>query len=162
MEVGDRIAVMDDGVIAQLGAPEDVYARPRSSYVGNFVGAANQCTGTVLSASEDRVTVRTPGGAHLELAAPDAREVATGETLTFMWRPEATTLHSAVTTAANCLQGVVDVSLFGGPFTRYVADCSGWRLQAWEAGPTRFAHGDPVWLEISPEAITVIGPRGQP
>jgi ABC-type Fe3+/spermidine/putrescine transport system ATPase subunit len=156
MEVGDRIAVMDDGVIAQLGTAEDVYARPRTSYVANFVGAANQCTGSVQSVGAERITVQTPVGSHIELARPDGLEPGIGDELTFMWRPEATTLHSAPTTAVNCVEGVVEVSLFGGPFTRYVADCAGWRLQAWEAGPTRFAHGDSVWLRVAPEAISVL------
>ena len=55
LAVADRIAVMNSGRIEQIGTPEDLYLRPASPFVANFVGVSNRLEGTV---SQGRVTIR--------------------------------------------------------------------------------------------------------
>ncbi len=70
MELADTLVVMENGAIAQVGSTIDVYRRPASTYVADFVGEACRFRATVVSAG-DRPTVDTALG-RLELCAPNA------------------------------------------------------------------------------------------
>ena len=59
--LSDRIAVMNDGRIVQLGAPNDVYHRPKSRFVASFIGFANFISGNVVSATGDHAELMTSG-----------------------------------------------------------------------------------------------------
>ncbi len=60
MGVASRIGVMNAGQIAQIGAPADIYERPASRFVADFVGTINQFEGTVEAVEEGRITVACP------------------------------------------------------------------------------------------------------
>jgi multiple sugar transport system ATP-binding protein len=62
--MGDRIAILDQGVLQQVGAPQEVYARPANLFVARFIGnpPMNTVTGDVTRA-DGSVAVRIPGGA---------------------------------------------------------------------------------------------------
>ncbi|MGA2551546.1 MAG: ABC transporter ATP-binding protein [Burkholderiaceae bacterium] len=83
MALGDRIAVMRDGRIEQLGTPREIYHRPRSAFVADFVGRVNR----VPAASEGGL-VRLPGG-----TLPDPGRRFRGKMLLF--RPEDAALVEA-------------------------------------------------------------------
>ena len=62
LNMSDRIAVMKDGQIQQLGTPEQIYETPRTSYVAGFVGEANILKGTVKETQKDRLILSVSGG----------------------------------------------------------------------------------------------------
>ena len=110
MSMADRIAVMRAGRIEQIGAPSDIYERPRSRYVAEFIGEINifegaaTRTGDVLrldtkeGAIEAKASATAPPGAHLAVAV----------------RPERMRLAAAGAQGANRLAGVVhDVAYRG-------------------------------------------------
>ncbi len=68
LNMSDRIAVMREGVIEQLGTPEEVYERPKTRFVARFIGQGSLMEGTVLSAGAHETVLRVPGGE--VLAAP--------------------------------------------------------------------------------------------
>lgn len=90
LAISDRIAVMREGRIEQLGSPEEVYRRPASLFVAGFIGQANLIPGTVL-ARDGRLTVlQTALG---RFAAPaGGRAPAAGERRVLFFRPEAARL----------------------------------------------------------------------
>lgn len=61
MAISDRIAVMEDGRISQIGTAEDLYRRPASAFIAQFIGRANLFTGTVVERSADTVTLDAAG-----------------------------------------------------------------------------------------------------
>ncbi len=63
MSMSDRICIMGGGRIAQVGSPQELYDRPASRYVADFVGRANILTGQVVSRSEGLAKVALAGGA---------------------------------------------------------------------------------------------------
>ena len=67
--MSDRVAVMNAGVLEQVGPPEEVYRRPRSLFVADFVGSANRLPGTVAHASSN-------GSYRVEIAGLGERTVA--------------------------------------------------------------------------------------
>ncbi len=75
MTMGHRIAILERGVLQQIGAPQDVYARPANLFVARFIGSPpmNVITGRVGKIN-DTVTAEIPGG-HIPLDAPLATAV---------------------------------------------------------------------------------------
>ena len=62
LNMSDRIAVMRDGTFQQIGTPAEVYERPRTGYVAEFVGEANLLKGTVIWAEKDHMLINCAGG----------------------------------------------------------------------------------------------------
>jgi ABC-type Fe3+/spermidine/putrescine transport system ATPase subunit len=85
MSMADRIAVMNDGQVEQLGTPEEVYRRPLSRFVADFIGDSNFFTATVdgrVAVLEDGSRVPCGGGRHgsaVLMVRPEAIRIASGE-----------------------------------------------------------------------------------
>ena len=75
LAISDRIVVMRDGVIEQVGTPAEIYDRPRNTFVADFVGSANLIRGRRRTDLErdGLVVIETPGGALVHGAAPGRR-----------------------------------------------------------------------------------------
>jgi spermidine/putrescine transport system ATP-binding protein len=126
MTMSDRIAVMRNGRIEQLGSPEDLYERPHSDFVANFLGVSNLLEGEVAGLDGGTLAVRLPTGALLR--APANGTGASG-TVRIGVRPEK--LHvqpltegaSAASDASrNAIEGVVLDSSYLGVSTQYVVE----------------------------------------
>ncbi|MDB4897548.1 MAG: Spermidine/putrescine import ATP-binding protein PotA, partial [Firmicutes bacterium] len=61
MTMSDRIAVMDHGIVAQLGTPQEIYDRPRTRFVAGFIGDANLLEGQVTAISPDGAVLTVAG-----------------------------------------------------------------------------------------------------
>lgn len=87
LTMSDRIAVMNEGVIEQVGSPEDIYQRPASLFVAAFIGSANLLPGTVVAADGASTIVELRGGARIRALHAGA-SLPSGERCTVMLRPE--------------------------------------------------------------------------
>jgi len=93
LAMSDRIVVMKDGAIEQVGAPEEVYRRPASPFVASFLGSSNLIPGTVLSAAHGRADVRLGEGG--SVVSVDATIAAGVRDVQLMVRPEDVVLTGA-------------------------------------------------------------------
>jgi spermidine/putrescine transport system ATP-binding protein len=85
--MSDRVAVMNAGVLEQVGTPEEVYRRPRSAFVADFVGAANRLRGRITQVHSDgRYQVVIDGIGSRSVAGPEA--LVTGADVIVVVRPE--------------------------------------------------------------------------
>jgi spermidine/putrescine transport system ATP-binding protein len=116
MAMADRIAVMRDGHIEQVGSPEDIYRRPTSRFVADFVGESNFID--VQPADDGRVTARD--GSYVACAPPPSP----WHHATLMVRPEAVRLLAG-NGHHEGLAGRVVQSSFLGSFTRVAVQCEG-------------------------------------
>jgi spermidine/putrescine transport system ATP-binding protein len=121
MTMADTIAVMNAGVIEQLGAPGELYEHPQSTFVANFLGQSNLLSGRVTSAAGGELAIDVRG-ATLR-AAQDRSPVSSGEVLIGV-RPEKMTLRRSsdqVDANSNRLEHgtITDVS-FVGVSTQYL------------------------------------------
>ncbi len=114
LSMADRIAVMHDGRIVQVGTPETLYRRPVSRFVADFLGEANFFDGVVDRADGPDVVVRTDAGTLR--ARGDA---AAGERVTCCVRPERLRLGDAATATANRLEAVYDAHTYLGASCRH-------------------------------------------
>jgi putative spermidine/putrescine transport system ATP-binding protein len=112
LAIADRVGVMRDGRLEQLAPPTEVYSRPATSFVAEFVGLSNRLAGEVKGGE---VTVR---GITLPLVE---RDVPAGQVVALV-RPEAVTLASDAAAETGPLTGTVIAVTFLGATSRVTAD----------------------------------------
>ena len=69
LTMSDRIAVMNEGRVEQIGPPQEIYHSPASVFVANFIGIANLLPGVVTRVGGDRVSVKVAGDGEVSLPA---------------------------------------------------------------------------------------------
>jgi len=119
LTMSDRIAVMNQGVIEQVGGPEDVYERPRTTFVAGFIGVSNLMPGRIVSANGSGAELRLDAGPTIRTT--DARGIASGERAHGVVRPEKLEIHAAGGPPPDgraCLEGTVRSSLYLGTATQ--------------------------------------------
>jgi putative spermidine/putrescine transport system ATP-binding protein len=111
MSLADRIVILRDGRVQQIGTPEEIYAAPRTSFVASFMGYRNVFSGRIAARGNGRVTVRAYG---LELTGPADPDLA-GDDVVVAVRPE--DIHVGAGPAAdaeNRIELTVEVVEYGG------------------------------------------------
>ena len=126
MTMADTVAVMNQGRIEQMGAPEELYESPQTAFVATFLGQSNLFGGEVTGTTANVVSVKASG---YELRVPSHRAVAHRGVVTVGIRPEKVTLHPTKPTAGSneTIVGpgrVVDAS-FSGVSIQYLVEVPG-------------------------------------
>jgi putative spermidine/putrescine transport system ATP-binding protein len=147
LAIADRVGVMREGHIEQLGTPTEVYSRPATSFVAEFVGLTNRLPGNVRGGE---VTVR---GLRIPLVDRDA---ADGPVVALI-RPEAVTVAESGTQAAGPLTGAVIAVTFLGATSRVSVDLGDVTVLAQmpTADAAALSAGDRVTLAIRPDPVLV-------
>jgi ABC-type Fe3+/spermidine/putrescine transport system ATPase subunit len=120
LTMSDRIAVVNEGRIAQLGRPEDLYDRPCDRFVASFIGESNFLSG-IVRGMEDGVIVADCGGT--TLCALANRAASVGAPVTLTTRPERMRFADTAFQVAgrqNRLRAVVTEAMFAGERCRYL------------------------------------------
>ena len=112
MTVSDRIVVMEKGLVMQVGSPFDVYSRPKSKFVADFIGKVNLFPVTVIEAGA-APKVRDPRGRELPAGSID-RELKAGDEALLTVRPESLKLGEAEYAPAGALPGAPQGAPWGG------------------------------------------------
>lgn len=114
MTLASRIAVMDRGIIRQVGTANDVYEYPDSRFVAGFIGSINMAEGVIETVENGLARIRVPAWGGEVTARADERAEA-GQVITLAVRPEKVTLsREAPAGAVNVLTGQVrDLGYFG-------------------------------------------------
>lgn len=113
LAISDRIAVMKDGIIQQIGSPEEIYARPYNTFVSTFIGHSNLFYGTVKKGSE--TAVQFADGFTIKMNNLED-SVNDGQTVVVSIRPEEFSISD---TGLKCR---ISNSTFLGKYTNYVLD----------------------------------------
>jgi iron(III) transport system ATP-binding protein len=134
MAVSDRIAVMQGGTIVQTGTAEDLYHRPATRFVAQFIGRANLIEARVEGVAGDKVELAALGRT-FALKHVRAR-VSTGERVRLLLRPEVIALAKLRNEAAEIVANVVSRTFLGEKI-EYAVKCAGETLQVahYNAGP---------------------------
>jgi spermidine/putrescine transport system ATP-binding protein len=158
LTMSDRIAVMDEGVMLQVGAPEEIYDRPRTRFVADFIGDTNLMTATVV----DGRSVEISDGTVLRVA--NDRDVGTDVTVAV--RPEKLGLRrpdGERDASLDAVQGRVDrVTFLGNAISYEVTALAGdppvrLRVRQGNApGVEHFAAGEEVRVRWVPPSATVL------
>jgi ABC-type Fe3+/spermidine/putrescine transport system ATPase subunit len=169
LSLSDRVAVMRDGRILQLGPPRDLYERPRTRFIADFVGTNNLVPGTVVGAAGERVTVDTALG-RLQGRPPHGGDSLTvGRATVLAIRPENVTVGAPGAGAAsgdgNRCAGRIALAAYLGNTLRYDVETAGGLTlkadirDAWHHEP--LPRGTPVTLAF-PLSVTLALPDDEP
>src|SRR3972149_5531267 len=118
MSISDRIAVIKQGRIVQVGTPQELYMHPGSLFVGHFIGESNFLEGDVLEMGGGSVKIELRGSF---VVHANGNSVKKDEHVVLAVRPEVFTIEQAGTEKENILVGAVEKVTFEGTFIRYVA-----------------------------------------
>nr|WP_247742310.1 MULTISPECIES: polyamine ABC transporter ATP-binding protein [Thalassospira] len=163
MTMASRIAVMNEGVIRQLGTPFELYEYPNSRFTANFLGQVNLIEGTLVDDDEKYAVIQSDdaGG---EIYIDHAVQGHEGATLWIALRPERLRLltEQPTDTKYNCLSGKVEeIGYLGGLSTYHVRLDSGFRIKVTEPNSSRhveprYTWEDRVWVTWEAGAASVL------
>lgn len=148
LSMSDRIAVMNEGTVEQIGTPQEIYQRPATLFVAGFIGSANLLPGTVeaTDGSDTVVTLRTG----TTVRARGGHVTQPGAPVSVMLRPEALRPSREEPAAGHGLEGRVDDVTFHGPAVRAVvllADGTDVVVNVTAHDDLPFLRpGDPLWV----------------
>ena len=154
LAIADRVGVMKDGRLEQLAPPTDVYSRPATSFVAEFVGLTNRLAGTV---SGQTVTVRGRDLPLVDFSTPPGPATA-------LVRPEAVTLASDSSGDSGPLVGTVIAVTFLGATSRVTVDLGDTTIlaQLTTADAAELPAGSRVALTIRPDPVLVAADSAAP
>ncbi len=160
LTMSDRIAVMSEGIVEQIGTPEEIYSSPSSVFVAGFIGVANLLPARVDRIAGENAEVTLTGSSHavvpISAAVPEV-----GATATVMVRPERIHVQMAEPTgdAPRVRTTVADLT-FQGPLVRAQLACADGTLVVAHVGPDddlpMLRPNDVVWLTWEADAARLL------
>ncbi|WP_346619461.1 ABC transporter ATP-binding protein [Blastococcus montanus] len=168
LSLADRLVVMNAGRIVQSGPPEEVYSRPRNSFVARALGATNVVTATVCAApTADILRLELPTGGTVDVGRPSGLSLQAGAQVAASVRPVDIRLLPADGRSPTAR---VTEALFFGDHVSYTLQVPGHAAPVKATGPGagRFEVGQDVALEVDGAAVALLddvpddGPRGAP
>lgn len=150
----DRLAVLSDGVIQQIGAPLELYDSPKNRFVADFLGSANILDGSIQASANGAVFVSNKG---LKIALDSHKE----GNYSLVFRPQNTKIQSAESVSTNCftIGGKVIYREFLGSLIRYGIDVGGHMVSVDELhriGKKHACEGENVILDIARDQTILV------
>ncbi|MET1060055.1 MAG: ABC transporter ATP-binding protein [Nocardioides sp.] len=167
LTMSDRLAVLHEGRVMQVGRPSEVYSQPASSYVASFLGSTNLFSASVAEVRVDGLVCRV-GALELSVGLCE-HDPGVGDDVSVMVRPERVEVfpvgeplrRDPAGDGANVLSCRVEALVFRGAHTGVVLDCGGLRIDAEVANhrgepPEWLITGSAVEVRVSPSALRVL------
>ena len=153
LSISDKVVVMNNGRVEQIGSPESIYRRPQTRFVATFIGTANQFNGKVF----DEHNVQCE---QILLQVADMRQFSTGEDVVVLVRPESIQIQFESTQKPNwnLLEGIIETVTFHGAITRIGVNVNGQRIVAdiTYSSSTPISLGQRCWLTFRAENCQVM------
>ncbi|MFH1497519.1 MAG: ABC transporter ATP-binding protein [Verrucomicrobiota bacterium] len=159
LTMSDRIAVFNQGRIEQLGTAADIYHRPRTAFVADFIGEANLVSARLLRRDGDTGRVALDGG--LEILVPLDQWPAGADRAVVSIRPEKVHVSKRPITAENVFPARVEEEVFQGALDRLtLVTEAGTRLHAIVANESALLEaiheGDQVWCGLHMDDLVIV------
>jgi iron(III) transport system ATP-binding protein len=143
MAIADRIAIMEKGVLRQVGSPRDIYERPANAFVAGFMGTTNLLEGTLVGKDSAGAVVKTRAGLEVRVAIADG--AAPGDAVRVSIRPESLQLR-ATPGGTNAWPATIRLATYLGESILYRADMGGQSVEL---------HARPNETYLAGTAVTV-------
>ncbi|MFQ3620124.1 MAG: ABC transporter ATP-binding protein [Spirochaetales bacterium] len=152
LAISDRIVVMNQGHIEQVGDPHSIYLHPKTAFVAGFIGIANIFNGKVVEGRESLAIVDAPfGRVTLDTGGVLLRP---GTEIRFSFRPEDMLLYREG--MPNKITATIVHAIFMGENTDLFLDVEGQRLRAHGGNVVKFSPGDRVDFSVSPSSFRIL------
>jgi len=158
LAISDRVVVMNVGGIEQIGSPEDIYNRPKTRFVADFVGSANLIAGTVSNGASGAGPVAFAAVGGLTLQAWSAHAPHGGESHVAIRAAYIDLSTGALDSraTANNATGTIRQRLFHGDFIQYIVDWPAGQLTVRRPPTELFDEGATVNLSFAPEHCVLL------
>lgn len=151
--LADRIAIISNGRLIQIGSPETVFRNPSSQFVAQFVGYASLPDGQVVDGDRDETRVKFDD---LELVCKTTGEFKKGDKATLYYRPEDVKLSAAQTKSGpNAFDARVEQRIFLGELTEYRLQVAR-RLFAVKSPESELKEGQQVIFSMEPSKLVLL------
>jgi iron(III) transport system ATP-binding protein len=159
LSIADRIVLLKDGKIAQIGSPAELYHHPRSSFVADFIGQTNLLPGRATTAEANLRCVETEIGSILAAANSSAANSSQSqsEKVVLSIRPEKIRIRPTgipLQSTQNLLAGKVLENVFLGESSEHLVQVAGRSVRITSSPPIE-PSGE-VWLEIHPDDCIIL------
>ena len=119
LTMSDRIVVMNNGGIEQIGTAEELYERPANRFVASFIGESNFLEGRVTHVGQDTIQITSDAGIRFDI--PNEHRLEIGESVCTVLRPEKLSFIAGGKKPSgwNMVEGVIDEDIYLGEIRRY-------------------------------------------
>jgi putative spermidine/putrescine transport system ATP-binding protein len=158
LTMSDRVAIMRDGKVVQVGAPGELYERPATRFVADFLGKSNFLRAEAEEQNDAEFRYRLGGGSFLQASAAPIEK---GKSVLMALRPEKITLHAArPDNQPNVVAGeILSTSYTGASFHLVIRTVEAGEIMltaaSWRAEITPTA-GDKVWIAWPADAAIIV------
>jgi iron(III) transport system ATP-binding protein len=157
LSVSDRMAILDHGRILQVGSPQEVYRRPVTKLVADFIGETDFIPGTLAGQEGGRVYVDTSMGRFEGVLGDAGSRPASGARVTLSVRPECWVL-SREAPPRNGVRGRIGEAIYLGELAQYGLIAGGISLKILELNPQFIdpASRGEVFASVAPQDVVVL------
>jgi ABC-type Fe3+/spermidine/putrescine transport system ATPase subunit len=158
LAISDRVVVMNEGRIVQVGAPRELYARPKTEFAASFLGTVNLlAVSSVIRDDGGCVLLRGPGSMEIRVAGVSPA-LSANTPLQIGIRSELMRLHplNGACAGVNHWRGRVERAIFLGDSVEYLLGVAGTRLKARVQPYMRFEVGDELVASVAPEDCFIL------
>ncbi len=153
MSLSDKIIIMSNGKVEQIGTPQEVYYHPASRFVADFIGEANFLNADILSedSSQETARIRVEGQT---ITVRNHTHMKPGQEASLVLRPEACTLSDQ-----GLIPCTVTLSTFMGAYQYYQASVGSATVQITDYNPVNkkiFHAGDKTMLNFDPQGVYIL------
>jgi putative spermidine/putrescine transport system ATP-binding protein len=120
MIMSDKICLLNNARIEQIGTPADLYFRPRTAFAASFLGESNMFAVEVTDTHDDQHVMEMSSGAILR--APKRGDISSGNKVSAMVRPESVSLVPADQSVENVIEGKLKETIMAGGITKYYVE----------------------------------------
>jgi len=159
LSIADRMAILDEGHVAQCGTPREIYRHPASRKVADFIGETNFLEGEVIEKRNGRIGVRIYENAFDGRISQADWEPAVGDRVTVSIRPEAWVLQETPADR-NGFSGKIGESIYLGEVAQYAFTPShGLPLKIFELNPRHLGSAsreETLFARVDPEDVVIL------
>lgn len=155
LALSTKIAVMSEGKVEQIGSPREIYTKPATKFVAQFIGTANFLEGRVVRTRPGRVTLAT---SHCELEVDSHTSLATGAQAIVSLRPEHVELMPLghAQGQKNVVEGTIVGRAYQGDLIDYVVRVGDEELKARSSADISFRNDDRVSLHLAEDKMQLV------
>lgn len=126
LTMSDRIAVMNQGKIEQIGTPDEIYNRPKTKFVADFIGETNLFEGVIEEHSDNKLSVMLENDQKIQVVDEPLTfdKLKQGDNIFITIRPERMKLSHSKVELKNILKGVVKERIFVGSINKTIIKLS--------------------------------------
>ena len=152
MALGTHIAVIEQGRVAQIGTPKEIYSQPSSAHVARVLGSTTEISGTVKGREGDHAVINTKLGL---IRVSTSRHFTTGDIILLVTRPVDWQIDFNDSPSVNQWRAFIKEGTYLGTRNEYIVAVEDVLIHVWHRGEI-LPQGSQVWISIPPAAVHIL------